>query len=219
MPATLTTVIEDTNRYLKQYPTMPQQVTRPQVMQKHSDILPLQAPGKQAVSMQPCVGVELIYTPITNSCLEGLGRELHKKVINNLSNSDLAFDVTKLLVPGEEILVFVANPTHSTEVMLGRVKWTRPMAEGHFRIGVAIDTVYGVMPDKIVVDGTVIIAEPIGLNHDIPVEVAHTCPACNTPTTFTFVANQSGRWEQGILPLYNCGACGTTRTLLSLLVD
>ena len=43
------------------------------------------------------------------------------------------------------------------------------------------------------------------------------CPSCLEQAIFELIANQTGHWTQGILPLYTCSRCKTTRTIPNIL--
>lgn len=154
----------------------------------------------------PCVGFELQYSPLQRGCVENLAHALHPK------SNEFTFDVIQEVQAGQEILILFSNKQGPTQQLLAAVKDCSRLAEDHFRITLTTNT-----NSNIVVDNSDLISLPISKGISTPVEITLHCPACNSKTPFHFVANQDGDWEHGILPIYNCSSCGTTRAMIGLI--
>ena len=161
----------------------------------------------------PCVGIELIYSPTNDGPLDGLAHPLLQAVSADISLSGMAFDVDRPLEINTKLFLMIANQTIPNERLVATVMRCEKVADTHYRIGVQLDSSEGVISDS---DAT-LIAEPIGVGSNIPREIEFSCPSCSIVSKFRFIANQQGHWGEGILPLYNCLNCGTTRTILSIL--
>lgn len=154
----------------------------------------------------PCVGFELQYSPLDRRCVENLAQALHPKT------NEFTFDVFQEVLAGQEIRLLFSNKQGPTQQLLAEVKVCRKLAKNHFRITLTTNT-----ENCVVIDNTDLICLPISKGASSPVEINLHCPACNNKTPFHFIANQDGDWEQGILPIYNCGSCGTTRAMIGLI--
>lgn len=148
----------------------------------------------------PCVGFELQYSPLERSCVENLANALHPKT------SEFTFDVFQEVQPGQEILMLFSNKQTPTQQLLAEVKVCSKLAKDHFRITLATNTT-----SRVAIDNSDLIYLPISKGTSTPIEMTLHCPACKNKTPFHYIANQGGDWEHGILPIYNCGSCGTTR--------
>ena len=86
--------------------------------------------------------------------------------------------------------------------------------EDRYRVGTRIVEAWPGEP----VDEDVTAYEPIGTGPAVPVEAEFTCPACKQRAIFGLEGIQTGRAiDQGLMPLYTCGACKSTRTIVSIL--
>lgn len=161
----------------------------------------------------PCVGIDLMYSPLKEDCVEGMGGQIYQAVSHDMSFSGLSFDVVHELPIGETVVVMVANQFQPNEQLMGEVRWCRPLESGLFRIGLRItavnSTVDALKPGEleyVAADG---VAMPSGADL--------LCPACLQKATFTLVGSQSGGWSSGVLPFYACSVCTTTRTIPNIL--
>jgi len=154
----------------------------------------------------PCVGFELHYSPLDRSCVENLAQTLHRK------SSEFTFDVIQEVPAGQEILMLFSNKQGPTQQLLAVVQVCTKLAEAHFRVTLKTNT-----NSNILIDNPDLICLPISKGTSTPVEMTLYCPACSNKTPFHFIANQDGDWEHGILPIYNCSSCGTTRALIGLI--
>jgi FOG: CheY-like receiver len=161
----------------------------------------------------PCVGIDLMFSPLQDDYIEGMGAKIYQAVCHDMSFSGLSFDVVQAMAVGERILIIVENQFQPSERLHGEVRWCKAIGEDIFRIGV-----------KILLEQTLDQAtrreqlEDIAAHHlAMPTGAELRCPACLERSVFELVDNQHGHWTQGILPLYNCSVCATTRTIPHIL--
>ncbi len=157
-------------------------------------------------NMIPCVGFELQYSPLERDCVENLAYSLHK------SSNKFRFDVTTELEDGQEVLMLFSNKKSPTQHLEARVISCEKMNKDHFRL-----TLRTCPDSSIVEDKSEVICLPISRGPSTAQEMTLLCPSCKKTTPFHFIANQDGEWERGILPIYNCSSCGTTRAMPGLI--
>ncbi len=163
----------------------------------------------------PLVGIAVLYSPTEDRCLDDTGRRLREAAAVDMSLSGLSFDVREPLAPGEEILIELDDPAGGQgERILAEVRWCRRVDDAHFRIGTRIR-------ESVAIDGPGaredIVARPIGKGLAVPSEVDLRCPACGVQTGFSFLGLQPGAWKHGVMPLYQCGSCDSSRSITSIL--
>ena len=161
----------------------------------------------------PCVGIELLYSPLDHSVIQGVGESLIQASPHDISLAGIAFDVNKPLENDQELLVKVKSPDNGEETMQTRVRWCKPLDRQQYRVGVSIISIEVKTKQKSA--GYAI--DPIGHGVAVPSGVSFICPACNERSWFVLVGQQEGVPEPSLLPLYNCGLCHTTRSIPSLL--
>ena len=113
-------------------------------------------------------------------------------------------------------MVMVENQFQPTEHLYTEVRWCKMLATQRYRIGVSIicsftDQEYqqetlNLEPENIGVQG---LATPSAIDL--------RCPTCLEKAIFSLIANQTGEWHTGMLPLYSCSVCETTRTIPNIL--
>jgi len=161
----------------------------------------------------PCVGIELMFSPVRGECVEALGTEIYSAISHDMSFSGLSFDITKPLTKGEKLYILVSNQFQPAERLTAEVCWCKILENGHYRIGVSIVGSAGVKYDENKKSYDVISAsDSLG-----PSEARLICPSCLQEATFIFVENQKGDWEGGVMPLYKCSSCTTTRSIPNIL--
>lgn len=153
----------------------------------------------------PCVGFELNYSPFDRDCVENLLNLFGPQKTN------LSFDVHQKVEPGQQLVIMFSNQYGPTEKLYGRILSCHKLDEWTYRINTELSNTNG-QNDKL--DS---ISMPLCKGVATPAEIALECPACSTKTTFSLIANQKGEWSKGIMPLYNCNSCGTTRAMIGLL--
>lgn len=162
----------------------------------------------------PAVGIGLLYSPFSDECLPGMGAAFAEASSVDISVGGLAFDVNRSLDVGQDLVIEVANPDSvPAERLLAEVRWCRPVSRHHFRVGArvrAADSLGDYALDN---------AEVESIDHGpaVPSEAAFRCPCCEKQSRFTFLGLQKVSWAQGLLPLYTCSACGTTRGIPNLI--
>ena len=164
-------------------------------------------------SRYPCVGIELMFSPIIDDCIENLGSEIYSAIGHDMSFSGLSFDVVHSMDIGEKIYILIKNQFQPPERLTAEVRWCKKLENGHFRIGVSIISSDGINLDETQYDNKLINID----NESGPSEARLICPSCMEMTTFNLVNNQDGNWVKGIMPLYNCSRCNTTRSIPNIL--
>ena len=159
-----------------------------------------------------CITIPLLYSAQNDSIMKDMGHKLHHAAAVDLSLSGLAFDVDNPLLTGDKILVLLDKPDeYIHEELMTEVRWCRELSSGQYRIGVAIDA----SPQSIQKNAV----PEINFNAErtAPAEVETYCPACKQKSTFIFVAYQPVLVSKGVMPLYDCTSCGTTRSLTGII--
>ncbi len=163
----------------------------------------------------PLVGIAVLYSPTEGKYLADTGRRLCEAAAVDMSLSGLSFDVREPLAPGEEILIELDDPEGGQgERILAEVRWCRRVDDAHFRIGTRIRESMAVERRAARED---IVGRPIGKGLPVPTEVDLRCPACGVQAAFTLLGLQPGAWEHGVMPLYQCGSCDSSRSITSIL--
>ncbi len=161
----------------------------------------------------PCVGIELMFSPVRDDCIESLGSEIYSAIGHDMSFSGLSFDVIHPLKNGEQLYILVSNQFQPSERLTAEVCWCKALENGNYRIGVNILESAGV---KIDVKNR--LNDNIGVtDNSMPSEARLACPSCTEVSTFMFVKNQKGDWGKGVMPLYQCDTCDTTRSIPNIL--
>ncbi|MDH5181036.1 MAG: hypothetical protein OEZ39_04785 [Gammaproteobacteria bacterium] len=155
----------------------------------------------------PCVGFELHYSPFEKDCVENLA---HKFVASPVR---LAFDVQYKIDLHQQLVILFSNQYGPTERLYGKIRGCLQVGADTYRVKVELQT----KPDISLQDVHDIICLPVMKGIATPVEITLQCPSCKELTHFNLIADQKGDWEKGIMPLYNCGSCGTTRAIIGLL--
>lgn len=164
----------------------------------------------------PVVGIEVLFSPFDGKVLANTGQMLREAVAFDISLSGLSFDVTEPVEEGEELLIQIADPTGGQgERILAEVRWCHQVDHAHYRIGTRIKESE---TEEIASEATGdLISEPIGRGPQVPSGAEFRCPACKEQTSFSFIGLQSGTWEKGVFPLYQCAACASTRSIVAIL--
>lgn len=165
----------------------------------------------------PCVGIALLYSARDGQGRSGMGSLLHQVATTDMSLKGLAFDVAVPLAVGDTLMVLVGQPdTEVCEQLFTSVRWCRELSQGHFRVGVQIGQSSRVL-QRLSADGGVL-SKPIQIGLPVPASVELVCPACGAHAVFELVANQPvAGGKQGLMPLYDCSLCETTRSIMGLL--
>ncbi len=164
----------------------------------------------------PVVGIEVLFSPFDGKVLENAGQMLREAVAFDISLSGLSFDVTEPVADGEELLIQIADPAGGQgEQVLAEVRWCQRIDHAHYRIGTRIKEwkVAGVLGEP----RGELPSVPIGRGPQVPSGAEFRCPACADLTKFTLIGLQSGTWEKGVFPLYQCGGCSSTRSIIAIL--
>ena len=159
-----------------------------------------------------CITIPLLYSAQNNSIMKDMGQKLYQAAAVDLSLSGLAFDIDKPLLNGDKILVLLDKPDeYLHEELMTEVRWCRELPSGQYRIGVVIDDSSQPIQKNAVPE--------INFNAErtAPAEIETFCPACKKKSTFIFVAYQPVLVNKGVMPLYDCSLCGTTRSLTGII--
>ncbi len=161
----------------------------------------------------PAVGITLLYSPNDSDCVPNTGELVREATAYDMSLTGLSFDVREPLAGGEELYIQIEDPAGGpAEQVLAEVKWCRRVDYGHFRIGTKIRaTRSGPTADEEP------LTRPVGRGPAVPSGAELRCPSCRAVTTLSFIGLQSGPWEKGVMPLYQCSACDSSRTIAAIL--
>lgn len=163
-----------------------------------------------------CIGIPLLFSPFKKNYVNTLGEKLYTAYTFDMSLSGLAFDVEQSMSMGDKLLIVLPQPENNkvpefiSEEIEASVRWCRKLPSGKYRIGVSLDC-------PPVRKESITTVEKNDADWQVPSELNHTCPACNTHSTFTFFAYQTILAGKGVMPLYDCSACGTTRSLTGII--
>lgn len=170
--------------------------------------------SQRSQSRYPCVGIDLMFSPLQDDYIEGMGAKIYQAICHDMSFSGLSFDVVQSMAIGERILIIVENQFQPSERLHAEVRWCKAIADSVFRIGVKI--LLEQSPDQ--ANRYPAQLQDIAAHHlAMPSGAELRCPSCLERAVFELVDNQRGHWTQGILPLYNCSVCATTRTIPNIL--
>jgi len=166
----------------------------------------------------PVVGIGVLFSPFDGKVLENTGKMLREAVAFDISLSGLSFDVTEAVEAGRELEIQIADPAGGQgERILAEVRWCHQLDHAHYRIGTRIKEAEAAEPlGKAEVTGRGV-PQAIGRGPEVPSGGEFRCPACAELTTFSLIGLQSGTWERGVFPLYQCGGCGSTRSIVAIL--
>jgi len=169
-------------------------------------------PELRTESRYPCVGITLLYSPAQETSVSNLAELIFEAAVHDMSLSGLAFEVEKEMQKGERLLVLMRQPECDASArVMSEVCWCRKLSSGHYRVGITIDR-----DEPVVLDAPGIhISDPIGKT-TVPHALYALCPACNETATFSYAGEQPVLAGLGIMPLYNCSGCGTTRSLTGI---
>lgn len=171
--------------------------------------------SQRSQSRFPCVGIDLMFSPLQDDYVEGMGAKIYQAVCHDMSFSGLSFDVVHAMQVGEQIIIIIENQFQPNERLQGEVRWCKAISDHVFRIGIKIlleqayDASTSVNTDMLEDIAVHSIATPSGAEL--------RCPACLERAVFELVDNQQGYWMHGVLPLYTCSICSTTRTIPNIL--
>lgn len=159
-----------------------------------------------------CITIPILYSAQNDSIVKDIGQKLYHAAAVDLSLSGLAFDIDKPLLSGDKILVLLDNSDeYSHEELMTEVRWCRELSSGQYRVGVVIDASSQSIQKHVVPEIN------FKAERAAPAEVETHCPACQKKSTFIFVAYQPVLVNKGVMPLYDCSSCGTTRSLTGII--
>lgn len=160
-----------------------------------------------------CVGIPLLYSAVNNTHTKNLGQKLLQAAAVDMSLSGIAFDIEESMHIGEKLLLLIEkHGANINEELMIEIRWCRELPSGQYRVGGVIDT--SQFGTELKTD--ILVSNYVG-KHDVPTELESRCPACEQQTTFQFFAYQPVLAGRGIMPLYDCVLCGTTRSLTGIL--
>ena len=160
-----------------------------------------------------CVGIPLLYTSTEHSDVTDLASCLHKAMVMDMSLSGLAFDVDRRMYAGDILHVLLEKPGGDTfKEIVTEVRWCQELSSDEYRVGITIDASARVMDTQ----SNMPMNEFIG-KMDVPKEINTRCPACDQQSELCFVSYQPVLGGNGVMPLYDCSLCGTTRSLMGIL--
>ena len=161
----------------------------------------------------PCIGIDLLYSPLHDSMENDVAELLYNASLFDISLKGIAFDLDRALEPGRKIIIAPQNlPSGVQDRLLTEVVWTSELDDGRFRTGVIIREILSRE------NAEEFPLENLILNRSLkaPATAEFFCPACGNRADFRYIGSQeTGRG--GLLPLYNCDDCESTRSITSIL--
>jgi hypothetical protein len=158
------------------------------------------------------ISLSVLFSPVSGKNLAELAQSYLHATSHDMSIGGMSFDVSEPVREGAALVVSVPNDNGSNDELRAIVRWCKKLSDGKYRIGVVFDVESGIRKSSPREDVDSILRGP-----GIPVEARLFCPACFAVTEFSYIGMQSYRGRDEELPLYNCKACGTTRSIVSLL--
>ena len=160
------------------------------------------------------VGIARLYSPAAGGYLDGVGQLILDAALHDMSLTGLSFDVTEVFETGDFLYVETQQTDQHSERFKTEVRWCEELPSGGYRVGVKI--IKSESLEKVSCESSEIVSL---LGVDFPVVVDMTCPACNEAANFNFISKQGGLGGGASMPLYNCSACGTTRSLAGMIIQ
>lgn len=158
----------------------------------------------------PCVGIALVYSAVQEGNIAGLGAVLRQAALTDMSLRGLSFDVEMPLAVGQTLVLLIEQPGDAArERVASEVRWCVRLGTSAYRVGVRIEATAGIGMDEA---GDSSFA-PIGIGPAMPVGAELRCPACGRQAKFSLVGQQAVGHEGEVMPLYDCDACGSTRSM------
>lgn len=190
---------------------------------------------KREDARYPCVGIPLLYRQVNrDSSLPGFSQSS----IHNISRMGMSFDVNKPLNVNDRIRILLNIDQHNidqhnvdehrvSDSCLAEVRWCKQLPGGNYRIGLKMipDIEESKQPHHATGitdwDTHNLLNEVRDDSTDrlsLPDKVETLCPACSKRAIFSYVACQPILADKGIMPLYDCDQCHSTRSLQGILV-
>lgn len=158
------------------------------------------------------ISLNVLFSPVTGANVTELAESYLSAVSHDMSLGGMSFDVTELLEVESVLVISVPNDRDSNDELRAIVRWCTRQGDGNYRVGLSFDTNFGIAKSFTRQDVSSVLHGP-----GVPAEMALSCPACNARTTFAYKGMQPCWGDNNELPLYDCKACGTTRSITSLL--
>ena len=160
------------------------------------------------------VGMARLYSPAAGGYLDGVAQLILNAALHDMSLTGLSFDVSEAFELGELLYVEAQQTDQHSERFKAEVRWCEALPAGGYRVGVKV-TESGVVERDRCESGEIVSL----VGAEFPIAVDMSCPACNESATFSFVSTQGAVAGGASMPLYNCSACGTTRSLAGMLIQ
>ena len=161
----------------------------------------------------PCVQIALLYSAIDDDIESGLRELLYRAAIQDMSLSGLSFIVDQPRHIDDKLIILVAqDDTEKCEQLYTEVRWCKKIPEDRYQIGVKILDAH-IKKEKICDSHNV---ELISSSPPVPDGLEVICPACRKQANFRFIGNQIVQKRSGLMPLYCCSECNTTRSIIGL---
>ena len=162
----------------------------------------------------PCLGIGLLYSLNMKANMENVGADIYRAQIYDMSLCGLSIDVHEHYEAGEKIRLCIEAPLGQREILVAEVKWCKSMEDVSYRLGLTIQNYSGTAEscEKSSAKGC--------YSHQkqaVPSEIRLHCPSCEEHAQFEYLGEQAGIPDNGVLSLYNCSACGTTRSITTIL--
>jgi len=161
-----------------------------------------------------CLGIGLLYSINLNANLDNVGADIYRAQLYDMSLNGLSIDVNNKFSVGEKLRLCVEAPHGQREILLAETKWCRLISDNAYRLGLKIYSYSGAAEacSKSAIDGCY-----SSQLQAVPSEIRLCCPACEKRVLFEYLDEQQGLPGNGSLLLYVCPACGTTRSIATIL--
>lgn len=166
---------------------------------------------KRKESRYPGIYLSLLFSPTAGEHIKDLAESYLHASSHDMSVGGMSFDVSVQIPVDSPLVVSVPNEQGPNDELKAIVSWCREIEGGNYRVGVFFDIEAGIQRPAAETDFIPVLDGP-----GIPSEAILVCPACLVLNRFTYKGLQ--KYHSGSeLPLYDCGACGSTRSITSLL--
>jgi len=165
----------------------------------------------------PCINMPLLYSAVNDSCIDNLAECIYQASAIDLSLSGLAFDIDFVMKIGEKLVIqFEKINEQENENLIAEVRSCRKISPSLYRVGVCIVIDANTQKELALEDISSIFSALID-TQTIPNEIESICPSCEKKAIFHFIACQPVLVKKGVMPIYDCGNCGSTRSFTSIL--
>lgn len=162
-----------------------------------------------------CLGIGLMYSLNLNANLENVGTDIYQAQLYDMSLNGLSIDVHHDCEIGKIFRICIEAPHGQRETLEAKVKWKKRLHDDTYRLGLVILAYTGTAEACIqsVTEGCY-----QQQKQTVPSEIRLSCLSCEQRVLFEYQGEQEGiSGKNSRMSLYNCPACGTTRSIATIL--